>query len=138
MMRKIGLNKRSLGSKKVSPPQVPGGEAGSRVSGVYSDSGLPHDAFNSSFESFSSEGASVGTETSYGPEGSVRSDPSPPGRPESLYGLTRAGLSLNLRQGAEHAFKEPCVPYRSASTVSSPTQVTNANLSRLLVSKTKV
>ena len=130
MMRKIGLNKRSLGSKKVSPPQVPGGEAGSRVSGVYSDSGLPHDAFNSSFESFSSGGASVGAETctSYGPEGSVSSAPSPPGRPESLYGLTRAGLSLNLRQGDEHAFKEPCVPYRSASTVSSPTQVSNGNL----------
>ena len=149
MMRKIGLKNRNHGPKKVSPPQIPG-EQGDlrRISGVYSDSGLPAgaDAFNSSFESFSSGPASVGPPGSDGgqdvyaspSEGSVYGGssrgapsppcllPSPPCRPDSLY-VARGGFAGpsqrgELRGPSEHQFKEPFVPYRSMSTVSSPTQ----------------
>jgi hypothetical protein len=137
MMRKIGLNRPGrlgLGPKKVAPPQVPGEPHGlRRISGVYSESGLPPgtDAFNASFESFSSEGAPLPDGArAYPPSegslygGSSRGPPSPPCRPDSLYmgrGPGQARPVQPVPQGAEVMFKEPYVPYRSASTVSSPT-----------------
>ena len=132
MMRKIGLNRPGrlgLGPKKVSPPCVPGSDPNRRVSGVYSDSGLNPDTFNSSFESFTSEvlGAASsehgGAYASYPSEGSLygstRGGPSPPCRPDSLY-VPRPTQNERPEVMTEQLFKEPYVPYRSASTVSSP------------------
>ena len=134
MMRKIGLNRPGrlgLGPKKVSPPCVPGGtDPSRRVSGVYSDSGLPpENSFNSSFDSFTSEvlGAASsehggGGYPSYPSEGSLyggsRGGPSPPCRPDSLYVPRPAALNNERSPEVtnEQLFKEPYVPYRSAST----------------------
>ena len=133
MMRKIGLNRPGrlgLGPKKVSPPCVPGTDPSRRLSGVYSDSGLPPDSsFNSSFDSFTSEvlGAASsehgGGYPSYPSEGSLyggtRGGPSPPCRPDSLY-VPRPAHNERPEVNNEQLFKEPYVPYRSASTVSTP------------------
>jgi len=131
-MRKIGLSRPGRlghGPKKVSPPCVPG-DPSRRVSGVYSDSGLPPDSFNSSFDSFTSEvlGAASsehgGAYPSYPSEGSLygatRGGPSPPCRPDSLY-VPRPALNERPEVN-EQLFKEPYVPYRSSSTVSTPSQ----------------
>jgi len=134
-MRKIGLNRPGRlghGPKKVSPPCVPGtSDSSRRVSGVYSDSGLPPDSFNSSFDSFTSEvlGAASsehgGAYSSYPSEGSLygatRGGPSPPCRPDSLY-VPRPVLNERPVEVSEQLFKEPYVPYRSSSTVSTPSQ----------------
>ena len=92
--------------------------------------GIGLDSFNSSFDSFTSEvlGAASsehgGAYSSYPSEGSLygatRGGPSPPCRPDSLY-VPRP--SLNERptvEVSEQLFKEPYVPYRSSSTVSTP------------------
>ena len=135
MMRKIGLNRPGrlgLGPKKVSPPCVPG-DPSRRVSGVYSDSGLPTDSFNSSFDSFTSEVLDAtgsehgGAYASFPSEGSIYAAARPgPSRPDSLY-VPRPALSSQKEQPeevtTEQLFKEPYVPYRSsASTVSTPSQ----------------
>ena len=136
MMRKIGLNRPSrlgLGPKKVAPPQVPGGEGLRRISGVYSESGLPPgvDAFNSSFDSFTSEvpGAAGSDGGSFpscpsSEQGSIYGEARGPApcRPDSLYvGHPLPPPPQEVAMPAGH-FKEPYVPYRSSSTVSSPTQ----------------
>ena len=140
-MRKIGLNRPGrlgLGPKKVSPPCVPGapcvpGDPSRRVSGVYSDSGLPTDTFNSSFDSFTSEVLDAtgsehgGAYASYPSEGSIYAAARPgPSRPDSLY-VPRPALSSQKEQPeevtTEQLFKEPYLPYRStSSTVSTPSQ----------------
>ena len=132
MMRKIGLNRPGrlgLGPKKVSPPCVPGSDPGRRVSGVYSDSGLPPDSFNSSFDSFTSEVLGAGSSEhggayhSYPSEGSLYGGnrSAPPCRPDSLYVPRPAAERPEVN--SEQLFKEPYVPYRSnASTVSTPSQ----------------
>ena len=94
MMRKIGLkrpSKLNLGPKKVSPPTVPGDQTGHRISGVYSDCGLPgvSEGLDVSFESVHSEGLGLyrddrsqtsGSSSGYGGSGgssTVQSEPLP-------------------------------------------------------------
>jgi hypothetical protein len=146
MMRKIGLNRPnrlSLGPKKVSPPQVPGDDAGGvkRLSGVYSDSGVSapgSDVFNTSLESCSSEGAVIsGTRggsagvvlpSEGGQYGASSSDfPSHHDIPGNMFAARPGTLGVHCEKAemmtSVHQFKEPySVPYRSMSTVSSPTQ----------------
>ena len=93
MMRKIGLKRPSklkLGPKKVSPPTVPGDQTGIRISGVYSECGLPgvSEGLDVSFESVHSESLGLyrddrsqtsGSSSGYGGSGgsTVQSEPLP-------------------------------------------------------------
>ena len=93
MMRKIGLkrpSKLNLGPKKVSPPTVPGDQTGHRISGVYSDCGLPgvSEGLDVSFDSVQSESLGLyrddrsqtsGSSSGYGGSGgsTVQSEPLP-------------------------------------------------------------